>query len=243
MNKIAVTTVSLDKRYTEHLDLVIKAWERVGYKLAVVFVTDGDSNIPLDAKVLEKLYAYNIVSLPTEAYNSPFKATYIQSLRFWAVSNLFKHEQHLLVTDADILPIDKKHFDFELAEGEIMHLNATPYVRFDKPQLPACYYGASYHTFHKYFPRIGNPIDWLIEYLHGKKEVGRDEYWASKYIEHAGEIRARVIDCRLGGERYKAYDEGKNITPKRKVIDFHFAHAQNIEETYNKLVENSDAQR
>lgn len=232
MNKVAVTTVSNDERYTKHLKLVAEAWDRIGYQLFVVKV----GKEPFDINYTCSEY----VQLPSEMYDSPSKATYCQSLRFWAASNLLKGHDCILITDADILPIDKKHFTFELKEGEIMHLNATPYPRFNAtPQLPACYYAASYKTFHKYFPRDPDPISWLKTYLGNHTEVGRDEFFASKCIQKCNEIRARVIDARIGCERYRAQDEGK-ITPNRKVVDFHFPYIDNPEEIYNKLIENSD---
>jgi len=121
-----------------------------------------------------------------------------------------------------------------------MHLNAVPYQRFDKPQLPACYYSASYKTFHKYFPRIPDPVKWLEEYLHGKKEIGRDEYWAAKYIEKADEINFKLINCRFGYQRYSVQDEGK-LDPNRHVIDFAIQFIDDPRSIYNKLVEYSEA--
>ena len=82
-------------------------------------------------------------------------------------------------------------------------------------------------------------ISWLEKYLGNKTEVGRDEFFASKCIQKCNEIRVRVIDTRIGFERYRAQDEGK-ITPNRKVVDFHFPYIDNPEEIYNKLIEGSN---
>lgn len=235
MNKIAVTTVSNDERYTKHLSLVRDAWHRLGYKFYVVCVGTEE----FTTEFADQAY---FVKLPKEMYESPFKATYIQSLRFWAASNLIKGSKCTLITDADILPIDKSHFEFELDEGKIMHLNATPYKRFDKGQFPACYYAMSYRTWHRYFPRCEDPIKWLDLYLQGKKEIGRDEYWAAHFIEKSNTIKFKLINCLYGGQRYGRQYEGK-IYPNMKIIDFHFPYIKDVKEIYDKLVEISDGKK
>jgi len=102
MRKLAITTVTNDERYTKNLSLVSEAWNRVGYDLFVAKVGPEPFELPKDAKVESEF-----VQLPSELYNSPAKATYAQSLRFWMASNLLKGERHLVITDADIVPIDK----------------------------------------------------------------------------------------------------------------------------------------
>lgn len=235
MNKIAVTTITNDEKYTKHLNLVQEAWNRLGYKLYVVCVGTEEFTTKFADQV-------HFVKVPIELYNSPSKATVAQSLRFWAASNLIKGSECTLITDADMLPIDKKHFTFELPEGSFMHLNATPYIRFDKPQLPACYYSASYKIFHKYFPRSEDPIKWLDLYLNGKFEFGRDEYFAAKCIEKSNEMKVRVINAMYGFNRYSRQDNGK-IYPNRHIIDFHFPYMEDVEEIYNKLVEIDDGKK
>lgn len=238
-NRYAVTTVTNDLKYTENLELVRRAWERVGVRLLVGIVTFGNEDTDLVSK-FPNIDFINII-LP-ESYRK-YKATYSQSLRFWMASNYSPNRlPHLeyIITDADILPIDKDHFTFELdGMNDILHLNAVPYFRFDKPQFPACYYSASKSTFHRYFPRDSDPMTWLKSYL-TDLQFGRDEFDAARCIAKIDTIRTRFINAKFGQERYTIHDEGKDLG--RKIIDFHFSgySKDEVERIYYELTEGAN---
>lgn len=254
--KTAVTSCTLgdDDKYLQYLPLCITAWARLGVKVAVEFVCP-QSKLKYYEKVTSKYKCIkDFVTYPDREWSKQGIINLAQTSRFWLAAR-YNNLVCSVITDIDMLPISKSHFDVSEYMGwDYVHLNYAPYKRFPDQwidQLPACYHVANTEIFRKYHPLESTPIDSyirMLKYYNVKSNMVNDpesidEYMSSLDLFQRGcDIKRKYIDCSIRGKERLCQFNIDWVKDFTKLIDFHM-HGLPIElceEKYKQIISEVD---
>lgn len=233
--RTAVTSCTLGDgdKYVQYLPLCIKAWDRLGVKVAVEFVCP-ESKLKYYEKFVKQFNCISeFVTYPDGEWTKQGIINLAQTSRFWLAARYNKF-MCSVITDIDMLPISKKHFDVSEFSGyDYVHLNYAPYRRFMDQwveQLPACYHVANTEIFRKYHSVDSTPIDYYVRLLRNYNVTSNkvqdpesiDEYMTSLDLFQLGcDVKRRTIDCSIRGNERLCRFNFDSVKKFDKLIDFH----------------------